>query len=241
MADYSPHHDPFQYYKSTANPKHLPPSSEAAIGHTDQANHQYDLSRLLHHAQGRQHAGRELPQGRRVPGRATRATPTRSTSSTSSSTRSTRSRQSRYWKSTAIVITYDDSDGWYDHQNSPRVNGSDTAEDAAVCASSPRCDRRAPGPVRLRPAAAAAGHLPVHAGRTTSATTLTDQSSVVKFIEDNWRPRPATRPRVLRPDRGQPGRAGAPCWTSTSGRSSSRSCSTRPAVRSSATGTTRTR
>ena len=44
MADYSPHHEPFQYYKSTANPNHLPPSSEAAIGHTDQANHQYDLS-----------------------------------------------------------------------------------------------------------------------------------------------------------------------------------------------------
>ena len=44
VADYSPHHEPFQYYKSTANPKHLPPSSEAAIGHTDQANHQYDLS-----------------------------------------------------------------------------------------------------------------------------------------------------------------------------------------------------
>ena len=44
VADYSPHHNPFEYYKSTANPKHLPPSSEAAIGHTDQANHQYDLS-----------------------------------------------------------------------------------------------------------------------------------------------------------------------------------------------------
>ena len=44
VADYSPHHEPFEYYKSTANPKHLPPSSEAAIGRTDQANHQYDLS-----------------------------------------------------------------------------------------------------------------------------------------------------------------------------------------------------
>ena len=44
VTDYSPHHEPFQYYKSTANPKHLPPSSEAAIGHTDQANHQYDIS-----------------------------------------------------------------------------------------------------------------------------------------------------------------------------------------------------
>jgi phospholipase C len=44
VTDYVPHHDPFQFYASTANPKHLPPTSEAAIGHTDQANHQYDLS-----------------------------------------------------------------------------------------------------------------------------------------------------------------------------------------------------
>ncbi len=33
--DYIPHHEPFQYYKSTANPEHLPPSSAKAIGHTD--------------------------------------------------------------------------------------------------------------------------------------------------------------------------------------------------------------
>ena len=32
--------------------------------------------------------------------------------------------QSKYWSSTAIVITYDDSDGWYDHQPSTIVNGS---------------------------------------------------------------------------------------------------------------------
>ena len=39
--------------------------------------------------------------------------------------------QSKYWKSTAIVITYDDSDGWYDHQVSPIVNGSNTSADTA--------------------------------------------------------------------------------------------------------------
>ena len=44
VVDYSPHHEPFQYYKSTANPSHLPPTSEAAVGQTDRANHQYDLS-----------------------------------------------------------------------------------------------------------------------------------------------------------------------------------------------------
>ena len=33
----APH--PFEYYASTSNPHHLPPSSVAKIGHTDQANH----------------------------------------------------------------------------------------------------------------------------------------------------------------------------------------------------------
>ncbi len=67
--DYSPHHEPFEYYKSTANPKHLPPSSVAAIGHTDQANHQYDTSDFDAARGGEQPAGGQLPEGRRVPGR----------------------------------------------------------------------------------------------------------------------------------------------------------------------------
>ena len=41
--DYIPHHEPFQYYASTANPRHLPPTSVASVGHQDQANHQYDI------------------------------------------------------------------------------------------------------------------------------------------------------------------------------------------------------
>src|SRR5262249_700637 len=44
VTDYIPHHEPFQYFTSTANPHHLPPSSVGMIGQTDQANHQYDLS-----------------------------------------------------------------------------------------------------------------------------------------------------------------------------------------------------
>ena len=43
ILDYSPHHEPFQYYPQTANPQHQPPTSIAMIGHQDQANHQYDL------------------------------------------------------------------------------------------------------------------------------------------------------------------------------------------------------
>ena len=44
VLDYSPHHEPFQYFAHTANPHHLPPSSIDMIGRADQANHQYDLA-----------------------------------------------------------------------------------------------------------------------------------------------------------------------------------------------------
>src|SRR5262249_22314991 len=33
------------------------------------------------------------------------------------------------WASTAVVILYDDSDGWYDHQMGPIVNQSDVSDD----------------------------------------------------------------------------------------------------------------
>ncbi|HET9169725.1 MAG TPA: alkaline phosphatase family protein, partial [Actinospica sp.] len=44
ISDYSAHHEPFQYYASTANPQHLAPKTESEVGHNGQANHQYDLS-----------------------------------------------------------------------------------------------------------------------------------------------------------------------------------------------------
>ena len=43
---YNAHYAPFQYWASTANPHHLPPSSPDMIGQTDQANHQYSLATL---------------------------------------------------------------------------------------------------------------------------------------------------------------------------------------------------
>lgn len=44
ITDYVVHHEPFQCYQSTSNPHHLPPTSAAMVGKTDQANHQYDLA-----------------------------------------------------------------------------------------------------------------------------------------------------------------------------------------------------
>ena len=45
---YNPHYAPFNYYMSTSNPHHLPPTSIAAIGTSaDQANHNYAYSDFL--------------------------------------------------------------------------------------------------------------------------------------------------------------------------------------------------
>ena len=59
VQDYVPHHDPFEYYASTANPDHLAPSSLSDIGYTDQANHQYDLSLFSDALSGK--GGAQLP------------------------------------------------------------------------------------------------------------------------------------------------------------------------------------
>ena len=110
-----PHHDPFQFYKSTANPKHLPPTSEAAIGHTDQANHQYDISDFY-----------ETLKDGNMPAVSFLKAPAYQNAHPGYSdpldeqnflvNTINQIEQSKYWASTAIIITYDDSDGWYDHQ-----------------------------------------------------------------------------------------------------------------------------
>ena len=205
VADYSPHHEPFQYYKSTANPKHLPPSSEAMIGRTDQANHQYDLSDFYTTLKdGNMPAVSYLKAAEYQDGHAGYSDPL--DEQTFLANTINKIERSQYWKSTAVVVTYDDSDGWYDHQNSPRVNGSNTAEDAAVCTGTRRPERL-PGPVRLRPAAAAAGDLAVDAGQLRQPQR--DRPVLGGQVHrGQLAARPRARRRVVRPDRREPGRPG---------------------------------
>jgi phospholipase C len=184
-ADYSPHHDPFQFYASTANPKHLPPSSEAAIGRTDQANHQYDLSDFDQTLQdGNLPAVSFLKAAEYQDGHAGYSDPTDEQHFLISTINQIE--KSRFWASTAIVITYDDSDGWYDHQASPVVNGSnDATVDTALCSAvavkvGTRNDRCGYGPrlplVVISP----------YTRENYVSHNLTDQSSIIKFVEDNW-------------------------------------------------------
>ena len=184
VTDYSPHHEPFQYYKSTANPNHLPPSSEAAVGQTDRANHQYDLSwfdKTL--TNGNMPAVSFLKASEYQDGHPGYSDPL--DEQTFLVKTINQIQQSKFWKNTAIVVTYDDSDGWYDHQPPVIVNGSNTSLDAAICSSKP---------IRL-------DSIPVRCGfsqrlpmlvispwtRANSVShRLTNTVSVIKFVENNW-------------------------------------------------------
>jgi phospholipase C len=185
VADYSPHHNPFEYYKSTANPKHLPPTSESMIGQTEQANHQYDLSDFYTTLKdGNMPAVSFLKAAEYQDAHPGYSDPLDEQDFIVNTVN--KIEESKFWTSTAIVITYDDSDGWYDHQDSPRVNGShESTTDHAVCTSEPTRlgsfpDRCGYGP-RLP--------LVVISPYTRSnyvSHNVTDQSSVTSFIENNW-------------------------------------------------------
>ena len=105
--------------------------------------------------------------------------------------------QSSFWDSTAVIIAYDDSDGWYDHQMGPIVNGSFTTADALSGTSA--CGTAGITPVLPGPNSGTSSvqgrcgfgvRTPFVVISPWAAnyvdSTLTDQSSVIRFIEDNW-------------------------------------------------------
>jgi phospholipase C len=194
-SDYIPHHAFFQYWASTGNPKHTRPKSIAEIGNAGPANHQYDINDFFDavkhgnfpavsflKAQGYQdaHAGYSDPldeqnfvvkvlnflQGQDA------------------------------WDSTAVVVLYDDSDGWYDHQMSPIVNQSTGPADALTgpdaCGTA---TNSLPGiNTKNAHALGRCGYGPRQpflvispwARQNYVDHTVTDQTSVIRFIEDNW-------------------------------------------------------
>ena len=186
VTDYIPHHEPFQYYASTANPHHLPPSSVDMIGKTDQANHQYDLSSFWAAVDnGNMPAVSFLKAAAYQDGHAGYSDPL--DEQTFIVNTINRLEQTRDWKSTAVIIAYDDSDGWYDHAMPPILSQSNSAQDALTgpgsCGTAKAgayLDRCGYGP-----------RLPLlvispFAKVNSVDNTLTDQSSILRFIEDNW-------------------------------------------------------
>ena len=192
--DYVAHHEAFQYYPSTANGAHVRPSSVAMIGKQgDAANHQYDLADffaavdagnfpavafLKPPAYQNGHAGysdaideqeflvRVLNDLQRRP----------------------------EWKSTAIFLTWDDSDGWYDHLMGPIVNSSvgpiDALNGDGICGDGTSIlpgiapgNRHALGRCGYGPRLPFLAMSP-WARRNYVDSTVTDVTSIMHFIED---------------------------------------------------------
>jgi phospholipase C len=180
--------EPFQFWASTANPHHLPPASTAEIGHRGPANHQYDLAAFWRAADARR-----LPAVSFIkPAVYDNGHPLYSSPLDEQRFLvSTINRIQRLptWSSTAIIIAYDDSDGWYDHQTTPILNSSDDKSQDELSGPG-RCGRGVPldgyldrcGPGPRQPFLV----ISPYAERNTVDHTLTTQVSITRFIEDNW-------------------------------------------------------
>jgi phospholipase C len=193
-ADYIAHHAFFQYFDSTSNPKHTRPAGISEIGYAGAANHQYDINDFF----AAMNAG-ILPSVSFLKaiaaqdGHAGYSDPLLEQQFIVQAVNAIM--KSQFWKNTAIVVMYDDSDGWYDHQMSPIVNPSAvntaTAADNDLLNGTGVCGHGSPlGGIMGR-----CGYGPRQplliispfAKTNFVDHTLTDQSSVLRFIEDNWK------------------------------------------------------
>ncbi|WP_349898861.1 phospholipase C [Parafrigoribacterium soli] len=188
VVDYSPHHQPFQYYASTANPHHVAPASDAEIGHNGQANHQYDLTEFTKVVDTNNlPAVSFLKASEYQDGHAAYSDPIDEQNFITTTVN--RIQKSKNWDSTAVVLAYDDSDGWYDHVAAAVKNSSNSADDAAWCLNAAAAgvpmagryvDRCGPGP--RQPLLIVSPF----AKKNFVDHTQTDQTSILRFIEDNW-------------------------------------------------------
>jgi phospholipase C len=192
VEDYSPHHNPFSYYKSTSNPHHLPPKSISEIGHSGQANHNYDVTDFNSSLKaGNLPAVSFLKAAEYQDGHGGYSDPIDEQHFVVNEINALQ--QSPEWKSTAVILAYDDSDGWYDHAYAKPKNGStDTslasnglATDSPACQTGPAAaggynDRCGPG--TRQPLLVVSPYSKVNAVDHTA----TEQASITQFIENNW-------------------------------------------------------
>jgi phospholipase C len=185
---YSPHHNPFQYYQATSNPHHLPPASLSEVGHDGQANHIYDLSYFQKSALANGlPAVSYLKANRAQDGHPGNSSPLDEQVFLATVINFLQTLPD--WESTAVIIAWDDSDGWYDHVMPPIVNQSTSTADALTA---PGACGNGSGSLEAQQARCGYGpRLPFlvvspYAKKNFVDHTLTDQSSVVRFIEENW-------------------------------------------------------
>jgi phospholipase C len=219
--DLSLNQNPFQFYASTANPHHLTVATDAEANDTlaglqtigsdtqsylngqpqfDTPNHQYDTSDF-------DQLVAAIDDGQLPPSALPAVTflkaPTYATGHAADSDPADEQQflvheinaleQTPDWAHTAIILTYDDSDGWYDHAYSGITNPSLSVADALTgtgqCGPDPqtalplgneegRCGFGPRMPLLVISPCAAPDHVDHN---------LSDQTSIVNFIEYNWR------------------------------------------------------
>ena len=186
--NYNSHYDPFMYYQSTSNPHHLPPVSPDMIGQTDQANHNYGLTDFWTSA-----VYGTLPAVSFIKFES---------ANTGHPADGPVMNEQRYlvdtinalqelpdWNSMAVFITYDDSDGWYDHVMPPIVNQSNDPAQDSLLGPTGLCGTPAKGAYLDR--CGYGTRLPFlvispFAKQNYVDSSLNDTTSILRFIEDNW-------------------------------------------------------
>lgn len=195
IGDYIPHHHFFNYWTSTANGAHTRPASLAEIGNSGPASHQYDIHDFFDAIQaGNFPAVSFLKAPAYQDGHAGYSDPLDEQTFLVNTINFLESQPS--WSSTAVVVLYDDSDGWYDHQMGPIMNQSTGSADAltgpGACGTAAtslpgvnlsnlhalgRCGYGARQPFLV---------VSPWAKQNFVDHSVTDQSSIIRFVEDNW-------------------------------------------------------
>jgi phospholipase C len=183
--DYIPHHEAFQYYASTSNPQHLLPTSIHMIGFQDQANHQYDLKdfwdAVEHH---------NIPAVSFLKPRGFQDCHPKHSDPLAFQTflvkTINRLQKQPEWEQMAIFIAFDDSGGWYNHVMPPIINQSHTVADALLGPG----DAGNPPPGAFQARLAYGMRMPFliispFAKKNCVDHSITDQTSILRFIEDN--------------------------------------------------------
>jgi phospholipase C len=235
--DYIAHHEPFQYYATTANPHHLTvddsqlhgPDSLSSIGDDTQTftgaygvgpqwdtpNHNYDTSdfdALVSAINDNKLPPDALPAVTflKAPGwqdgHAQYSNPRDEQAFIVNEVNALE--QSPDWSSTAVVVNYDDSDGWYDHVYSGVTNPSTSVADnltgptvkgtinagnltSGHCGSGVALGATAAHPNGQQGRCGFSSRLPMVlispcADPNTVDHNMSDQASIINFIEYNW-------------------------------------------------------
>jgi phospholipase C len=188
ITDYVVHHEPFQYYNSTANPHHLPPTSINSIGKTDQANHQYDLSDFWDAVESGNLSSVSFLKAPYYQTEHARASDPIDEQIFLVNTIN-RLQKLPEWNTTAVIIVYDDTGGWYDHVMPPIVSQSHDLKYDMLLGPDGLCG--IPPSDGYQAQCGHGGRLPMLIISTFAKVNyveiqIMDQTSILRFIEDNW-------------------------------------------------------